>query len=51
MRKWLNKGEGGEWYEPYVSNRDLVFIGLLTLVVSLIIIGGCLILNSYERLV
>ena len=28
---WLNKGEGGEWYEPHVTNRDLITILAVTL--------------------
>lgn len=36
--KWLNKGEGGEWYESYVNNRDLIQIGTLTFVVCIMII-------------
>ncbi len=25
LKEWLDKGEGGySWYEPYVTNRDLV---------------------------
>jgi hypothetical protein len=39
--KWLNKGDGGEWYEPYVTNKDMVHICLITIIVSTIIIFGC----------
>jgi hypothetical protein len=43
VQEWLNKGEGGEWYEPYVTNRDLVIIGIITSIAcSIIIIGCCL---------
>lgn len=31
---WLDKGEGGEWYEPYVTNRD-------TLIMMGITLAGC----------
>jgi hypothetical protein len=37
FRNWLDKGDGGEWYEPYVTNRDVLFIGALTLITSGII--------------
>lgn len=44
INKWLNKGEGGEWYEPFVSNLDLLIILAITIVVScIIIVGGTLI--------
>ena len=26
INDWLDKGDGGEWYEPYVTNRDMIFI-------------------------
>lgn len=32
VKKWWHKGEGGEWYEPYVTNGDVViccFIGII----------------------
>lgn len=42
--KWLDSGDGGEWYEPFVSNLDLIIILAITLLVSsIIIIGGLLI--------
>lgn len=41
INKWLNKGDGGEWYEPFVSNLDLIIILAITIFVSgIIIIGG-----------
>jgi len=33
VKKWWDKGEGGEWYEPYVTNGDVVVC---------CIIGSCL---------
>lgn len=50
LNEWLDKGEGGEWYEPYVTNRDLVMIGIITTIVSSIIIGGCWILSKFYYL-
>ena len=47
IKEWLNKGDGGEWYEPYVTNRDLIIIGLITLIVSGIIILGCCLSKFY----
>jgi hypothetical protein len=47
IKEWLNKGDGGEWYEPYVTNRDLIIIGLITLIVSGIIILGCYLSKFY----
>jgi hypothetical protein len=40
LKEWLNKGEGGEWYEPYVTNKDLVFISAITIMVSAMLIGA-----------
>jgi hypothetical protein len=50
LKEWLDKGEGGEWYEPYVTNRDLVFIGIITAIVSSIIITGCWLLSKFYYL-
>lgn len=36
--KWLDRGEGGEWYEPYVNNRDIIQIGTLTFITCIMII-------------
>ena len=47
FKDWLDKGEGGEWYEPYITNRDLVIIGAITLIVSGIIILGCWVLSKF----
>lgn len=38
---WLDKGDGGEWFEPYVTNMDIVYIALITLIFCFIIILGC----------
>jgi len=46
LKDWLDKGEGGEWYEPYVTNRDLVVIGIITTIVSIIIITGCWVIGQ-----
>ena len=37
FRNCLDKGDGGEWYEPYVTNRDVLFIVALTLITNGII--------------
>jgi len=50
LNEWLDKGEGGEWYEPYVTNRDLVIIGIITAIVGSIIIGGCWLLSKFYYL-
>lgn len=40
FKAWLNKGEGGEFYEPYVTNGDiLICIGILVAVSSIILLG------------
>ena len=36
--EWLNKGEGGEWYEPYINNRGLIQIGAITFITSIMIV-------------
>ena len=41
FEQWLDKSDGGEWYEPYVTNTDIIYIGIITLIVSGIIILGC----------
>lgn len=40
IKHWLNKSDGGEWFEPYVTNKDITIIILLTIIVSSIIIFG-----------
>ena len=35
---WLNKGEGGDWYESHVTNGDLLTILAVTLLGSGIIV-------------
>ena len=35
---WLDKGEGGEWYEPFVTNRDNIQIAIITFAVCGLII-------------
>ena len=44
FKQWLDKSDGGQWYEPYVTNRDIIYIGIITLIVSGTIILGCWIL-------
>lgn len=46
LKEWLDKGEGGEWFEPYVTNRDWVFIYSIVLLISLVIIGGCFLVSQ-----
>lgn len=41
LKKWLNKGEGGEWFEPYITNSDIVFLFIMSSIVGGIIITGC----------
>jgi hypothetical protein len=36
LEKWLEKGSGGEWYEPCMSNWDSLLIIVLTLLLSVI---------------
>jgi len=50
IRDWLDKYDGGEWFEPYVTNRDIVFIGTITAIVSGVIIFGCWILSDFYYL-
>jgi len=38
IKHWLNKSDGGVWFEPYVTNKDIVIILLLTILISSIII-------------
>jgi hypothetical protein len=46
MKQWLDKGDGGEWYEPYVTNKDLLTIAILTLIMSSTIIFGTYLINK-----
>ena len=48
FKNWLDKGDGGDFYEPYVTNRDVIFIGALTSIVCGIIILGCYLINLYN---
>ena len=41
IKQWVNKGEGGQFYEHYVTNRDIVQIIILTIITSASIIMGC----------
>lgn len=50
IKDWLDKYDGGEWFEPYVTNRDIVFIGTITAIVSGVIIFGCWILSDFYYL-
>jgi len=35
---WLDRGEGGEWYEPYIDNKSLIQIGAITFVTCIMIV-------------
>ena len=41
IKKWLDKGEGGQFYEPYITNGDAILIAILTIPFSILIILGC----------
>jgi hypothetical protein len=41
IKKWLDKGEGGQFYEPYITNGDTILIAILTIPFSILIILGC----------
>jgi len=41
IKKWLDKGEGGKWFEPYVTNIDVILITILTILFSALIILVC----------
>ena len=41
IKQWFNKGEGGQFYEPYITNRDVLQITILTIITSTLIIIGC----------
>lgn len=41
IKQWLNKGEGGEFYESYVTNRGVLQIMTITIIVSTFIVLGC----------
>jgi hypothetical protein len=47
LKYWLDKGEGGEWYEPYITNKDLVIVGIITATVCSVIITGCWVLSKF----
>lgn len=40
MINWLNEGDGGEWFEPYVTNKDVITIISISLFVGTIIVFG-----------
>jgi hypothetical protein len=51
FEEWLDKGDGGySWYEPYLTNRELVWIGIGTAIVCGIIITGCWLLSKFYYL-
>jgi len=37
IKEWLDKGEGGEFYESYVTNRDVLY----TMIIMGIVIAFC----------
>jgi hypothetical protein len=41
IKKWHDKGEGGQFYEPYITNGDVVKIIILTIITCTLIIMGC----------
>ena len=50
FKEWLSKGDGGYTpYEPYVTNKDLLCISIVTLILSVMIIIGCY-LNKFYTL-
>ncbi len=44
VKIWWYKGEGGEWYEPYVTNGDVVICCLIGIIGGLILAAGCCLL-------
>lgn len=40
IKQWLDKGGGGEWFEPYVTNKDIILITVLTVLFGTLIILG-----------
>lgn len=46
FKKWLDRGDGGEWYESHVTNLDLIRIGLVTILGMGIIIIGCYFISN-----
>jgi hypothetical protein len=44
VKNWWYKGEGGEWYEPYVTNGDVVICCSIGIVGGFIIAAGCCLL-------
>jgi hypothetical protein len=51
LKQWLARGDGGySWYEPYITNRDVLFIGIITAIGCSIIISGCWVLSKYYYL-
>lgn len=46
---WLNKGHGGYTpYEPYITNRDILWINIGTLIICGIIILGCYLIKLFN---
>ena len=42
LKRWWNKGDGGEWYEPYITNGDVVTILLSSITIFLLIFFICI---------
>ena len=40
IKQWLDKGSGGKWFEPYVTNKDIILITVLTVLFGALIILG-----------
>jgi hypothetical protein len=41
IKDWLDKGEGGEFYESYVTNRDVLYTMIMVGSLATIIIALC----------
>ena len=48
IKKWLNRSSGGEWFEPFINNKTLFYIFLITTIICGIIIGGILFINFFN---
>lgn len=41
LEGFLDRSEDGEWFEPNITNKDLIYILSITLIGSGMIIFGC----------
>ena len=48
LREWLDKGEGGEWFESYITNRDIIIMFIIFLFIISFIFGISYLMDNWS---